>query len=192
MDPVADPDSGTVMDSGTDAVADPDAATVMDAGTVTGSGTPSDASVAICVDAELVFGFSGGFVAYVDRHTLDRCDVFAVERTPANDSSAVASSCESTVAPDAEVSIADVNAALADGDVEAALTSAPVLYGYDARPVDGPLYAIEVDGARIEVGGACGDRAGCTEIPAGVDVLRALLQSLVEQQLGAAGCEGFP
>jgi hypothetical protein len=189
--------SGTQpRDAGTwpgDGDGDGDSGGRLDAGSAGGADAGADggAPSGDCVAAELGFGPDGGFVAYLDSFELSPCDDFAAERSsfaiPGNDAS-----CQSQVAGDASVTIADVNAALADADVQAALAAAPVLYGRDTRPADGQTYRIEVDGARIDVGSPCTAGTGCSTIPTGVDALRQLLQTLTTQQLAAPGCESFP
>lgn len=143
-----------------------------------------------CVDVGVSWRLDGGFVAYTDDLTLTPCRSFTLERRAAGDPGSSAS-CSNEVALDATVTADDVDAALANADVQAAFALAPVLFGRDSRPVDGTVFRIEVGGAVIEIGDACAD-PGCTPIPAGVAALRTLLQELAEQQRALPDCDAIP
>lgn len=153
------------------------------------AGEPLDASGSVqgCVDRALSWGPNGGNVAYQDRFSLEPCNGFRAERMGRRDPGAAAS-CENEVDPSADITADDVDVALAHVDVQAAIAAAPVLYGVDARPVDGTVFRIEIGKAAIELGSPC-SAASCRQIPAGLAALRALLNDLTTQQLGLDGCE---
>ncbi len=133
-----------------------------------------------CVSSPVSWQRDGGFVQYVDVHTLSACAEYTLERsgnTPMQlCSQALAADCEGSV------SAGEVAAALADSDVQAALAAAPIVYGFDSRPADGQVFRIELEGAVIDVGEECGSSSSCVDIPAGVGALRTLLETLAEQE----------
>lgn len=159
-----------------------------DAGTPD-SGTPPEPG---CLSAAIGWGLDGGFVAYRDQFALEPCAEFSAERMPGR-SPGDPEACANEVVADADITIGDVNAALAHPDVTAGFAAAPVLYGRDTRPVDGTVFRIERGGKVIELGQDCGGggSAGCRSIPAGLAALRQLLQSLAQQQVALDGCEAL-
>jgi hypothetical protein len=156
--------------------------------------TAPDASVPVagCLDQTLVFGWSGGFVAYSDVITISPCRSFALQRTGVGDPIASAM-CQNQI-PAATTDAID--AALADPAVQAAFAGAPQLFGVDQRPTDGAVYRIELGGAVIEVGGPCGSGGGlpgsCTAIPPAVADLVSRLQALVDAQKVIPNCDQLP
>jgi hypothetical protein len=166
------PDSGTRVD---------DAAVAADASSEAG-----------CVARPIKWGPNGGFVAYSDTHMLMPCRDYAFERVGSRDPDAT-TSCENVVTPAALVSIDDVNAALDNTDVAAAIAAPPpVLYGADSRPVDGVVFRIEIGKGVIDLGGECNGSAGCKAIPAGLKALQDTLLALTEQQMQLPNCDEVP
>jgi hypothetical protein len=90
------------------------------------------------------------------------------------------------------VSAGDVTSAIAHADVQAAIAAAPVLYGEDPRPYDGQVLRIQVRSAVIDVGVPCRN-SPCKPIPAGVQNLGTLLQTMTKEQLAREPCKSiFP
>src|SRR5262245_33718082 len=142
------------------------------------SGGTGGASACGCVDNELSWNRDGGFVAYRETTTLAPCHHFAFMREPlqTDPPSQVCvnplDSCIDTVDP------ADIQAALEDQDVIMAFVQSPVLYGFDTRPVDGQVFQIHASDRLIEIGMPCNAQVDCTDAPAGVLALQALLEQL--------------
>jgi hypothetical protein len=153
--------------------------------------TAPDASVPVegCLDQTLVFGWTGGLMAYNEVITISPCRTFALQRTG---SDPVASAMCQNEIPAATADA--IEAALADPAVQAAFAGAPQFFGRDERPTDGPAFRIEVGGAAIEVGGPCGSGGGsaCTEIPPAVADLVSKLQALVDAQKALPNCDQLP
>lgn len=186
-------------DSGADGTSEAAAETSTDSANDTATDSPGDSGDGgcVCLAASLSWGSDGGEVAFVDRSTLSSCHDYA--RTRTNSGSTTPSlTCAQALrdcpgdAVDADMAstTSDVNGALADADVQAALAKAPVLYGSDPRPVDGAVFQVMVGGKKIEVGGACGGASGCTEVPAGVAHLRDVLQE-IDKEKELSVCSGF-
>lgn len=165
----------TVESSTTDAAPD---GTSDSASTDTGV---ADTGCPKCLSSELSWGLDGGEVAWVDRSTLKGCDDYHGTRTGTTTLACDAKipTCPGDV-PDSDfvTGVVDVESALANADVQAALAKAPVLYGTDPRSFDGTVFQVLVGTKKIEVGGACGGASGCTDIPAGVQQLRAVLERI--------------
>lgn len=184
-------DSGSVDAGSVDAGAD--AGSTVDAGAVDGGSDAGtvDGGACGCIDSTLRWRYEGGFVPNRAESRIDVCRDFSYARTVGTGPTTM---CEDEVpcAGD-EATIGDVNRALADTQVQAALTAAPVLYGRDTRPVDGRVFVIEYRGQEITIGSPCTATIGCTAIPAGVEALKDLLESLQDERLEAPGCASvFP
>jgi hypothetical protein len=161
-------------------------------GAMAGAGPDGAAGAgACCVDETISWGRAGGFVIYHDTSTLEPCAQYTRTRTETG--GGTPSSCAQTLqqACGAGLGADDVVEALADPDVQAALATAPVLYGLDTRPLDGQVFQIQVEAALIEVGNAC-QSAQCTPIPDGVGALRDLLVAIDEQELAEPCSTDFP
>ncbi|HEX2677809.1 MAG TPA: hypothetical protein VHM19_14250 [Polyangiales bacterium] len=147
-----------------------------------------------CIGKTVGWGPNGGFVAYTDHSELTQCNEYHHKREPAGRGPMdPAIECERPVPcmGSGLHGIADVLQALQHPDVVAARKNAMVLYGYDSRPVDGTVFRIELPGSVIDVGGACQSSGGggaCTDIPAGVAALKALLESIDSEQLAIEPC----
>ncbi|TAK27342.1 MAG: hypothetical protein EPO40_17110 [Myxococcaceae bacterium] len=149
-----------------------------------------DGPCAETLPGSLRFGAEGGRVPYRTTYTLSSPRRFLLERT-FNDASPAR--CETTIpacgATD-DVTVDTLAAALGHPDVGAAFQSAAagdagtVLYGVDARPVDGALFFIERDGRFVYVGAPCrtGSGAECVNAPVGVQRLVDVLNALQEQE----------
>lgn len=141
-----------------------------------------------CVEQTLSWNQDGGFVAYRETSRLESCHTFTHTRDPiqTDPPSEICTdpmeSCDGTVDPGV------IQAALAHPDVMAALDGAPVLFGVDARAVDGQVLQVHVGDALIEIGYDCNGAASCTEIPPGISTLRTHLQMLTTQLLDRAPC----
>ena len=86
------------------------------------------------------------------------------------------------------VSAREINVALEQPDVRAALAAAPILFGRDTRPVDGAVFRIAVGAAVVEIGAPCEGAAGCREIPQTVAALGIRLRALTSQELARGLC----
>jgi hypothetical protein len=149
-------------------------------------GVPADG----CIDQALSWGPNGGLVAYEERSELATCRTFRIVRMTPGDPPILAS-CENEVDSSAATTVDAIDRAVADADVQAAITRAPVLYGQDSRPVDGTVFRIDIGGATIDVGDDCAGSSGCTAIPAGVAALRIALQALTDQQRPLPTCDAL-
>jgi hypothetical protein len=158
----------------------------------TGGKISSDASGCGCVTGHVGWGMDGGLVLYTEASALETCSVFTHQRAPrAPDPPAI--SCKQDIGDcTGVVSAGDVTRAIANADVQAAIAVAPILYGEDPRPYDGQVVHIQIGSAIIEVGVAC-RVAGCKSVPAGVQNLVTLLQTVTMQQLAREPCRSsFP
>jgi hypothetical protein len=149
---------------------------VSDGGLADGGSEAADAgTVPNCPALKIVWGMNGGLVAYEDSSELDGCVSFTLTRTPMADPGATGGHCSARLDAAAQTLVAN---ALNNADVTAAKAAAPVTYGQDARPVDGAVLRITIDGKQVEVGGSCGDLTTCVAIPAGVAALATQLQAV--------------
>lgn len=166
--------------------------------TVTPDAT-ADAPCVATIPGEVRFGLDGGLVAFTDTFTLRAPAVFAASRSSGG---AVSAMCETTLPgcnTAEQVDVGEVTAALAARDVTAAfgfargMPSREVLYGGDPRPMDGQVFSIEIDGARVLVGTTCrdGGGTGCMAIPTGVQRLVDVLTALRDQELFRTACMAF-
>jgi hypothetical protein len=86
------------------------------------------------------------------------------------------------------VSAREINVALEQPDVRAAVAVAPILFGRDPRAFDGAVFRITIGAAVVEIGTACDGAAGCKEIPQTVAALGIRLRALTSQQLDRDSC----
>jgi hypothetical protein len=157
---------------------------------------PVDAAVCDpCLGAKLGWAYNGGLVAYTSASSLAECGLYTYGRTPAGGGTTVF--CSDTIggcgAP--SIAIEDVERALADPDVVAALSATPGLYGSDPRPCDGAVLDIlEVGGdCPASGGGGCGLPGACRPVPMGVRRLASLVVAIDAQELAAPACKSvFP
>jgi len=95
------------------------------------------------------------------------------------------------------VSVATIDADLADAEVQAAFKSAEssgTLYGSDSRPWDGTVYSIALDDGRtLLVGSQCASPAtsSCRTIPAGLVRLTEDLMSLAAAMAADPACKSL-
>jgi hypothetical protein len=141
-----------------------------------------------CVADAITWGNNGGRVAYVDRSTLSPCDTFSHQRDPASTDPPTLMCSQGLGTCTSTVSAREINVALEQPDVRAALAAAPILFGRDTRPVDGVVFRITVGAAVIEIGEACNGIAGCREIPQTVAALGIRLRALTNQELARGAC----
>jgi hypothetical protein len=147
---------------------------------------------ATCLKQALRWGRDGGLVAYVDTSTLEPCLHYSRSRREAAVSRVELASCQVDFSDcTALASSGAVQTALANGDVQQALDASPVLYGADRRPVDVPVFRIQIDSRIIDVGDSCaGAPPNCIPTPAGVQALVDLLQA-IDQAETATACQSF-
>jgi len=136
----------------------------------------------------ITWGNDGGRVAYVDRSTLSPCDTFSHQRDPAGTDPPTLVCSQDLGTCTSTVSAREINVALEQPDVRAALAAAPILFGRDTRPVDGAVFRITVGTSVVEIGEACNGAAGCREIPQTVAALGIRLRALTSQELARGSC----
>jgi hypothetical protein len=141
-----------------------------------------------CVVDAIVWGNDGGRVAYVDRSTLSPCDTFSHQRDPLSTDPPTLMCSQGLGTCTSTVSAREINVALEQPDVRAALAAAPILFGRDTRPVDGAIFRITIGAAVIEIGAPCNGGAGCKEIPQTVAALGIRLRALTNQELARGAC----
>jgi hypothetical protein len=141
-----------------------------------------------CVVDAIVWGNDGGRVAYVDRSTLSPCDTFSHQRDPAGTDPPTLTCSQDLGTCTSTVSAREINVALEQPDVRAALAAAPILFGRDTRPVDGAVFRLTVGAAVIEIGAPCNGAADCKEIPQTVAALGIRLRALTGQELARGSC----
>jgi hypothetical protein len=157
-------------------------------GSDAGDAQPTDNDDCGCLVDAITWGNDGGRVAYVDRSTLSPCDTFSHQREPAGTDPPTLMCAQDLGACTSTVSAREINVALAQPDVRAALAAAPILFGRDTRPVDGAVFQITVGAAVVEIGEACNGAAGCQEIPQTVAALGIRLRALTSQELARGSC----
>ncbi|KYF58748.1 hypothetical protein BE04_14270 [Sorangium cellulosum] len=141
-----------------------------------------------CVADPIRWGYFGGFTPNAETSALSPCRFFSFERRAIRGDRLLMTCSQELEACEEGVSAGDVASALGHPDVVAALAAAPVLYGRDARPVDGSLFRIQVDGAVVDVGYECGEAPDCVPIPDGVAALADALRTLTQEQLARQTC----
>jgi hypothetical protein len=150
------------------------------AGTTGGAGTGAQSC---SFSAMYTFRDDGGFRPGYEESTLSPARTHTIDRvsfgTDAKLSCARAVPCASPTA----VTVAAVEAAVNQADVQAALAKSPgMVYGTDSRPVDGTVWLFQrADGKTFYVGG--GDA-----VPEGLRALEALLRRLDDETLLAPEC----
>lgn len=169
----------------------------------TTSGTTSDTTSTVsvactdCLSQTITWGYTGGYVQYDDVASLSACRTYQHTRNmvvPWGTDAGPGTSCSGEIGGcDAGVdAVHDVEQALAQPDVIAALASSVPLYGNDPRPCDVGVMLIQVGTQTLTVGEECGPTAlcqlnhtPCVPVPAGVralaNVLVAVDQALLEQ-----------
>lgn len=179
-DDSAEPDAGRHPEPDAGNHAEPDAgdAQVLDDAGTMDSGHVADASVGSCVEHSITWSSEGGLASHRAFY-VEPCRTFRVENEPFGDPASEI--CNNEIPLDGDVTPADINALVADPDVQAALAAAPITYGADATFIDVPLTSIEIDGVKLYVGQPCGDAGTCIEIPAGVAALIDAAQELLGQ-----------
>jgi hypothetical protein len=144
-----------------------------------------------CLRTEFSWGSNGGLVAQQDLSTVIPCQTYAHERQFfRTEQPSLACKTELLGCGADSLGIGDINAALNNSDVQAAIKAAPVVYGRDLRPVDGTVFRITINGKTIDVGSAC-RAADCKTIPAGVTALMQVLQAIDKQELAKPACSVF-
>jgi len=159
-------------------------------GSDAGDAAPDTTDDCGCVADAVAWGNNGGRVAYVDRSTLSPCDTFSHQRDPAGTDPPTLMCSQDLGTCTSTVSAREINVALEQPDVLAALAAAPILFGRDTRPVDGAVFRITVGAAVVEIGEACNGAAGCREIPQTVAALGIRLRALTNQELARGSCRG--
>jgi hypothetical protein len=161
-----------------------------------------DVTLVCSLSANLTFGNDGGYVLYWDVNRLT-ASTFTITREyvlrAGLDGAATAICSPSLPAcgtADA-VSVATINADLADSDVQGlwSLPQNPVpLFGTDPRAYDGAVYSIALDdGRQVLVGGQCASPGmnSCRYVPAGLVRLTQDLQKLATAMLADPVCKGL-
>ena len=151
-------------------------------------GLPSCTS---CLTQDISWGYTGGNSAYEDRSTLEPCVHYIRTRTLTGETTAMMTCSAQLLACNAAESSGAVGAALANADVQAGLAQSPMLYGYDRRPVDAPIFEIKVDTATLWVGEPCDGQPGCVAIPTGVSMLVDLLKQIDEAEAQPDNCPRY-
>ena len=141
-----------------------------------------------CVADVIIWGNDGGRVAYVDRSTLSPCDTFSHQRDPAGTDPPTLTCSQDLGTCTSTVSAREINVALEQTDVRAALAAAPILFGRDSRTFDGAVFRITVGAAVVEIGAPCAGAADCKEIPQTVAALGIRLRALTNQELARGSC----
>jgi hypothetical protein len=186
-------DSGILPDAGTTDAGAMDAG-VPDEDAGFGMADGGAQACASCVATRLEWGYSGGLVAYTRRQSVDPCNVFTLQQTDYFvDAGNPSCTNEIPCVASGVYGMDSLLNALGHSDVIAAFAAAPVLFGVDQRPVDGPLFEADLGGSVIQVGSDCGGSVGCTAIPDGVRALRTLLLDLGTQRMAVEDCPtAFP
>jgi hypothetical protein len=141
-----------------------------------------------CVVDAITWGTNGGSFPSVVSSTLSPCDRFSHQRDPAGTSLPALTCSHDLDTCTSTVSAREINVALEQPDVRAALAAAPILFGRDSRPVDGVVFRITVGAAMVEIGDPCNGAANCREIPQTVAALGIRLRALTSQELGRGSC----
>lgn len=156
---------------------------------------------ACSLSTNLTFGHDGGNALYTDVNRLT-ATTFTITRNYSRlvkPDGAASATCSPALPAcgSAAVTIATINADLANADVQAlwGLPQSPTpIFGSDPRPVDGTVYSIALDdGHKVLVGQQCASPAmsSCRYIPAGVVQLVQDLQKLASAMLADAACKSI-
>jgi hypothetical protein len=194
---------GQSVSNGCDICSCSNTGTLMCTGACPPDASPAvDTAAPVCtLSSNLTFGHDGGMVIYQDTNRLTST-TFTITRSYMRGTvpdGAIASCSPKLPACGASgvVTVATINADLADAEVQAAWKTAQAsgtLYGTDQRPVDGTVYAIALDdGRKLLVGGQCASPAmsSCRTIPAGLVRLRSDLDSLATAMAADPVCKGL-
>jgi hypothetical protein len=141
-----------------------------------------------CVVAPITWGTNGGSFPSVVSSTLSPCDRFSHQRDPSGTSLPALMCSQDLDTCTSTVSAREINVALEQPDVRAALAAAPILFGRDSRPVDGVVFRITVGAAMVEIGDPCNGAANCREIPQTVAALGIRLRALTSQEIARGSC----
>ena len=199
-EPGPTPDTGEPSEGPTDAglAMPPDAAgdaIDVDRPPVTDASAPVDGRCDFVEDYE--FGPVGGLVAYTDRSYLSPGNRYRHVRTPVRGDGAVLScevplpACSMTYRQTAYY----LSPRLTNPEVTAALSAtAPPLFGFDDRPMDGTVLELKTARGSLLMGSECDNRTPCRAIPQVIRELKAMLTILDAQQLAMPPCQaaGFP
>jgi hypothetical protein len=152
-------------------------------GTAGSGGAIAGAGGACAFDATYTFHDDGGLRLYADSSKLTPPRTHAVTRTPAGGGAGAACMRDIPCVSASGVGVADIEAAIASSDVQAALAKPKgALYGTDTRPVDGTVWIFERDDGRdFTVGSG-------NAVPAGLRALETLLKQLETETLAAPEC----
>jgi hypothetical protein len=165
-------------------------------GTTSGTATTVSVPCTDCLSQTVTWGYTGGYVEYDDLASLSACRTYQHTRTlVAGHDAGSSQSCSGEIGGcDAGAdAVHDVEQALAQPDVIAALASSVPLYGNDPRPCDGGVMVIKVGTQTLTVGEDCNAESclppqsgySCVPVPASVralvNVLSAVDQALIKQ-----------
>jgi hypothetical protein len=144
-----------------------------------------------CLATTVSWGPSGGLTSYTTTSSLKACRTYDHSRVTGNEAPTLICTANLSACGAPSIAVADVEAALADPDVIAALAGTTKTYGSDFRPCDGAVESITVGANTIEVGGDCtGPNSGCTQmpcvpVPPGLRALANVLDDLDKQEATA-------
>jgi hypothetical protein len=145
---------------------------------------PTDQAPSACAfSTTYTFGDDGGLRAFTDGATLSPPRTHTIMRTGSGRADASGQCMRDVPCTSASaVSVAAVEAAIANADVQAALAKpAGMVYGTDTRPADGSVFTFSrADGRGFLVG------AGA--VPTGLRALEELLHQLETETLAAPEC----
>jgi len=166
---------------GCDAGADAPADSPSDANADAATDSPSDTSAGCSFSATYLAYDDGGNRPYVEQTILmaPRTDWTDHVFQGSNDGSACPR--ELTCASAAQVTVPQIEAAVANADVQAALAQADgTLYGSDPRPVDGTVWVFKRNGHGFAVGSGI--------VPAGLTALETLLRQVTADAHASPEC----
>jgi hypothetical protein len=129
-----------------------------------------------------MFHDDGGLRFSVDSSTLTPPRSHEIARTMGGGGNPATCGRDVPCTSAAAVSVAAIEAAVANADVQAALAKPKgALYGGDPRPVDGTVWVFERDDGRDFT-------VGSGDVPAGLRALETLLRQLSTETLAAPEC----
>jgi len=149
-----------------------------------------------CLSTTVSWGDSGGLTQFHDSSSVSSCRNYVRSRSADTGTPVVKCTTNLAACSASAIGVGDVEAALADPDVIAALDGKTKTYGRDDRPCDGSVVEITVGTKTVEVGGECSTTGGCTqgpcvEVPKGLRALTDLLDKLDVQAASAdPSCTG--
>lgn len=190
--PSAGDDPGTTSDAGTKPTPTPyPTAMPTTVPTIGPHPPPTLPPCTDCLATTVSWGPNGGLTSFTSTSSLKACRTYERSRIVGNGAPTLL--CTTTIGAcvAASISVGDVESALADPDVTAALAGVTQTYGSDSRPCDGTVESITVGAKTIEVGGECtGPTGGCTQtpcvpVPAGLRALVNVLEDLDKQEATA-------